>query len=36
MQNSAMYNEIRTGNFNFKAFTDPNDPTKVYAQQPPQ
>jgi pyocin large subunit-like protein len=34
MQNSKMYNDIRTGNFDFKAFVDPNDPTKVYAQQP--
>lgn len=33
MQNSKMYNDIRTGNFDFKAFVDPNDPTKVYAQQ---
>ncbi len=30
-QNSNMYNDIRTGNFNFKAFVDPNDPSKVYA-----
>jgi hypothetical protein len=33
-QNSKMYNDIRNGNFDFKAFVDPNDPTKVYAQQP--
>lgn len=31
VQNSQMYNDIRTGHFNFKAFVDPNDPTKVYA-----
>ena len=29
--NSQMYNDLRTGKFNFKAFVDPNDPTKVYA-----
>lgn len=34
VQNSKMYNDIRTGNFDFKAFVDPNDPSKVYAQQP--
>lgn len=31
VQNSKMYNDIRTGKFDFKAFVDPNDPTKVYA-----
>lgn len=34
VQNSKMYNDIRNGNFDFKAFVDPNDPTKIYAQQP--
>jgi len=31
-----MYNDMRAGNFNFKVFTDPNDPSKVYIQQPNQ
>lgn len=29
-----MYNDVRKGKFNFKAFVDPNDPSKVYMQQP--
>lgn len=33
-QHSQLYNDIRTGHFNFKAFVDPNDPTKVYAEKP--
>jgi hypothetical protein len=36
VQQSQMYNDMRAGKFNFKAFVDPNDPSKVYIQQPNQ
>lgn len=28
---SVMYNEIRNGKFNFNAYVDPNDPSKIYS-----
>jgi hypothetical protein len=33
-QNSGMYNDVRNGNFNYKAFVDPNDPSQIFMEQP--
>lgn len=29
-----MYQEIRSGRFNFNAFVNPNDPSRIYTSQP--
>jgi len=34
IQNSGMYNDVRNGNFNYKAFVDPNDPSQIFMEQP--
>jgi hypothetical protein len=33
-QSSGMYSDLRNGNFNFQAFVDPNDPSKIFMEQP--
>ena len=33
-QNSGMYNDFRSGNFNYQAFVDPNDPSQIFMEQP--
>ena len=34
---TQLYNDIRSGKFNFSALVDPNDPSKIYtAQNQPQ
>ena len=33
-QNSGMYSDIRQGNVNNHAFVDPNDPSKIFMEQP--
>jgi hypothetical protein len=30
IQNSGMYNDMRSGKFQDSAFVDPNDPSKVF------
>lgn len=35
-EQSQFYNDIRMGKFNFNAFVNPNDPSKLYTQQPQQ
>ncbi len=30
IQNSGMYNDMRSGKFQYSAFVDPNDPSKVF------
>ena len=36
VQNSRMYNDMRSGKFQYSAFVDPNDPSKVFLEQPKQ
>lgn len=33
-QNSQFYHDVRSGKFNFNAFVNPNDPSKLYTEQP--
>ena len=35
-EQSKFYNDMRMGQFNFNAFVNPNDPSKLYTQQPQQ
>ena len=34
IQNSGLYNDLRNGNFQNKAFVDPNDPSKIFVEHP--